>query len=183
VSCPGPGVSPAAPAGVPAILRYGDPRLRRTCRTPAAGEDLGPLVDALWRVLDHDGGVGLAAPQLGDPRRVIVCKLPPDRGDERVTLVDPVIESYHGHRIGFSEGCLSFPGLFVRVVRPEGVTVSYRDPDGRTRRRRASGLLARIVQHEVDHLDGVLFTDRLPAWRRWALAWRLHRIRRERENA
>ena len=184
MSRPEPGIAPpAGPAGVPAILRYGDPRLRRVCRAPEPDEDTGPLVARLWRVLDHDGGVGLAAPQLGDLRRVIVCRLPADRGGERVTLVDPVIEAHHGFRVAFSEGCLSFPGLFVNVGRPEAVTVRYRDADGRTHRRRAGGLLARIVQHEVDHLDGVLFIDRVPAWRRCWLAWRLHRIRRGREIA
>jgi len=77
----------------------------------------------------------------------------------------------------WEEGCLSFPGLFFPLRRPRAVTVSYADLEGREHRLRADGLLARVVQHEADHLDGILYIDHLSAWRRGLLGWRLRRLR------
>jgi peptide deformylase len=79
--------------------------------------------------------------------------------------------------VGFEEGCLSFPELFVTLLRPRNVCVRYRDLEGQQQTLRDDGILARIVQHEVDHLDGVLYIDHLPRWRRWLLGWRLLRLR------
>jgi peptide deformylase len=160
------------------ILRYGDARLRLRCRDIDVGEDARGLADALWAALDAAGGIGLAAPQVGDLRRVIAARDPAAPRTRSLILVNPVIVATEGPQIWFEEGCLSFPGLYLRVRRPQRVIVAYRDLDGAPRRLEDDALLARIVQHEIDHLDGVLYIDRLPAWRRWLLAGRLAYLRR-----
>jgi peptide deformylase len=161
----------ATPAG--RILRYGDARLRLSCRGVGAGDDARGLADALWAALDAAGGVGLAAPQIGDLRRVIAARDPAAPRTRSLILVNPVITAAEGPEVWFEEGCLSFPGLYVQVRRPRRVTVDYQDLDGTPRRFEDDTLMARIVQHEIDHLDGVLYIDHLAAWRRWLLAGRL----------
>jgi peptide deformylase len=170
-------VAVAAPE-TPPILRYGDVRLRRVCRAVADGEDVADLVAALAAAMRAAAGVGLAAPQLGDPRRVILCRDPDGRRREPLALINPVIEARAGPLVGLEEGCLSFPDLYLTIWRPRAVRVRYRDPAGRSCVLEDDALLGRIVLHEVDHLDGVLFVDRLPRWRRWLLAWRLRQLRR-----
>ncbi|MHB8079418.1 MAG: peptide deformylase [Candidatus Krumholzibacteriia bacterium] len=168
---------PGAPAA-PRLVFWGDPALRRPCRPAAPGDpELPALAAAMWRVLLDRNGLGLAAPQVGEARRVIVIRDPRRGGrPERLVLVDPVIERRDPARQTREEGCLSFPGLYLRITRPRAVTVRYADLDGRTQRLAAEGLLACIVQHEVDHLDGIMFIDHLSAWRRRLLWWRLRQL-------
>jgi peptide deformylase len=168
----------AQPAILP-ILRHGDPRLRRSCCEVAPDEAIADLVAAMQHTMLTAGGVGLAAPQVGDERRIIVC-LDPDRpGAAPLVLINPTLERTGGPRVSFKEGCLSFPDLFLRLWRPRDVRVCYRDLAGRERVRDFSSVLARIILHEIDHLDGVLFIDHLPGWRRWLLGRRLRRLHRQ----
>lgn len=162
----------------PAILLHGDPRLRRRCRDVAAGENVGALAAGMQRAMLAAGGVGLAAPQVGDARRLLVCRDPAVRNAAPLVLINPVIEDRGRIVVGFEEGCLSFPGLFLNLWRPRDVCIRYSDLAGERRRLDATGLLARVLQHEIDHLEGILFIDHLPSWRRWLLAWRLRRLRR-----
>lgn len=153
------------------IRRYGNTCLRRKARPvdpadPATAE----LLEVLWTTLRQDGGVGLAAPQIGRNVRVMVVSDPkqkPGQGD--LDLVNPVIRETFGSRVPFEEGCLSFPGLYTRVWRPQGVEVEFDGPEGKQVLRN-DALAARIIQHEIDHLDGILFIDHLPVWRR-ILLW------------
>jgi peptide deformylase len=155
------------------ILRYGDPRLRRHCRAFAPGDPAAaPLAAELWTRLADDG-VGLAAPQIGDERRLIVVADPRRRGRKKLVLVNPVVEEAIGPDTPFEEGCLSFPGIYLTIRRPLKIVLRYHDLEGNIRRLEDDGLLARIVQHEIDHLDGVLFCDRLPRTSRWLLSVRL----------
>ncbi len=150
------------------ILRYGSSSLRRRAQEadPEAGETRD-LLDELWGILADDGGVGLAAPQIGVSRRVIVIRHPErSPANQRIDLVNPVIEEAFGEAELFEEGCLSFPGLYAEILRPRGVKFSYHDRAGRSQRVRDDGLLARIVQHEVDHLDGTLFIDHFSVWQK-----------------
>ena len=107
-------------------------------------------------VLEHHGA-GLAAPQIGAHWRV--CVVLSDEG-EVLTMINPEIVRVSG-RVDDFEGCLSFPGLWGKVERAMTVTVKYLDIQGRPQRRKVSNITARAVQHEIDHLDGVLFVDRL----------------------
>ena len=154
------------------VLRYGDPGLRRRCRPFEPGHpDAAQLADELWARLAGDG-VGLAAPQIGDDRRLIVIDDPRKVGRKPLVLVNPTIERTSGPSEPFEEGCLSFPGLYLTIRRRRGVRFRYFDLAGRQHRLADNGLLARIVQHEIDHLDGILFCDRLPRAGRWLLSVR-----------
>ena len=104
---------------------------------------------------EHEG-VGLAANQVGRLKRILVAALE----EEEFVLVNPVIEEGAGTIVKELEGCLSIPGIQVEVERPTAVTVSGQDASGSPLKIEASGLLARILQHEIDHLDGVLILDR-----------------------
>ena len=156
------------------IRSFGARCLRRRARPadPRAPETAA-LLERLWATLDDDGGVGLAAPQIGIARRVVVVRDPGRPGPEqRLDLVNPAVVSTFGPEVPFTEGCLSFPGLYTSVMRPRGVVVEHDTREGRAKLRDA-GLVARIVQHEVDHLDGVLFIDHLSPVRRLRLLPRL----------
>ncbi|HOX26775.1 MAG TPA: peptide deformylase [Candidatus Krumholzibacteria bacterium] len=160
-----------------ALRIYGAASLRRRCREVAAGEDVSALAAAMLALMERAGGVGLAAPQVGDLRRLIVVSEPDRRRSRPIVMVNPVIEERFGPAVPFEEGCLSFPDLYLTLRRPRGVVVRYRDAGGAARTLREDSLLARVIQHEVDHLDGILFIDHLTRWRRWLLAGRLLRLR------
>ncbi len=162
-------------AAPPRIRLYGSRCLRRRA-APAAAADPGTrdLLDAMWRRLRDEGGVGLAAPQLGCDLRLVVVRDPQQpAGKQRLDLINPVVSGTFGPREPFEEGCLSFPGLYMKVVRARGAEIRWETADGGTRTLRDEGLVARIVQHEVDHLDGVLFIDRVGRARRLTLLPRL----------
>ena len=165
------------------LVLHGDTRLRRVCREVAPDEDVADLAARLVRTMQAAGGVGLAAPQIGDRRRVLVCRHLDRRRAEPLIMVNPSVEARDGPDVAYEEGCLSFPGLFLTLRRPRGLRVRFRDLDGRPQVLQDKGLLARVVQHEIDHLDGVLFTDRLPRWRRWLCYLRRPRLLRSRLGA
>lgn len=148
-------------------LRFmGDPILR----TPAAGveqldHDLRTLVVDMFETMYAEDGVGLAAPQIGVGRRIIVVD-PRLEGVEPLALVNPTIVAASQEKDKAEEGCLSIPGIVDVVERSTAVEVEATDPAGRPLRIEAEGLLARILLHEVDHLDGVLFVDRVSPMKR-----------------
>jgi len=159
---------------VATIRSFGARCLRRRARPvdPRAPETAA-LLDRLWTTLQDDGSVGLAAPQIGALDRVVVIRNPGlPEGEQRLDLVNPEVMSTFGPAVPFTEGCLSFPGLFTMVLRPKGVVVEHDTAEGRVEFR-DDRLVARIVQHEVDHLDGVLFIDHLSRVQRLQLLPRL----------
>src|SRR5262245_49621998 len=141
------------------LRQYGDPILRQAAAsvsgvTPDIKTLISDMVDTMW----HQIGVGLAAPQVGVSLRIFVM----DRGKAGTrAVINPVIVEQNG-RVKEEEGCLSLPGVFAEVERSQWVRVSALDGEGQPQTFEASGLEAKIVQHEIDHLDGVLFIDRLP---------------------
>jgi peptide deformylase len=165
----------------PAILTYGDPQLRRRCAPADPGDPaLTGLIARLWRALHgHAVGVALSAPQIGEPVRVFVIADPRRGQPRRRVFVNPEIEARSRRTGTFEEGCLSFPDLYLKLRRPQWIRLRYLDGHGRPRVLEDGGLLARIVQHELDHLDGTLFIDHLSGVRRWLLRGRLERIQRE----
>jgi peptide deformylase len=107
-------------------------------------------------------GIGLAAPQIGQPLQLLVIDLEiEDPKSAPLILINPEISAVGGSLCTYEEGCLSIPGVYLDVVRPSVVEVSYRDEMGRPKRLKADGLMARCIQHEMDHLNGVLFVDRV----------------------
>jgi peptide deformylase len=153
------------------IRRYGNACLRRKARPVDPADPVtAELLELLWTTLRTDGGVGLAAPQIGSNVRVMVVSDPEQRpGHSDLNLVNPVIRETFGPRVPFEEGCLSFPGLYTKVWRPQGVEIEFDGPEGK-QTLRSDTLAGRIIQHEIDHLDGVLFIDHLSVWRR-ILLW------------
>lgn len=140
------------------IRRYGDPVLRRRASpvteiTPEIQRLIDDMVETMYDAL----GIGLAATQVGIPLRILVVDV--GRGEARVYL-NPEIVEQDGQVVG-EEGCLSLPGIFADVARAERVVVEGRDRKGQPIREEAQGLMARVFQHEIDHLDGILFLDRL----------------------
>ncbi len=138
------------------IKKAGAPVLKQECE-PVAKVDgkLRAFLNDMAETMYHMDGIGLAAPQVGRPIRAVVI----DIGDGKLLdLVNPMILSREGKAIG-SEGCLSVPGIFGDVERAEKVTVEYTNRYGKRRTLEANELLARCIQHELDHLDGILFID------------------------
>ncbi|MBU8870528.1 MAG: peptide deformylase [Gemmatimonadales bacterium] len=162
-------------SGSERIQVYGSKVLRRSeLPLPVGTAETKALLDSLWETLQADGGVGLAAPQIGASGRACVVRDPGGSGSgARIDLVNPVLKKAYGDWENFEEGCLSFPGLYFNVLRRRGAVIEFQDAEGVQRRIKDGGLLARILQHELDHLDGILFIDRIPAWQRFWLGPRL----------
>ena len=137
------------------IKKMGDPVLKQIC-TPVdrVTKKIKILLDDMAETMYKHEGVGIAAPQVGIPIRVIVV----DVGKKRFDIINPVITEREGTIVD-SEGCLSFPGVYGEVERAEKVRVEYLNRYGKKKFIEAEGLLARCLQHEVDHLDGHLFIE------------------------
>jgi peptide deformylase len=159
------------------IVLYPDPILRRTAApVERFDDDLRRLVDDLAETMYAAPGVGLAAPQVGVERRVAVVDVAPRTPESRLhVLVNPRVVASSG-RQSEEEGCLSIPGFSEKVDRPERVRVEARTVDDRPLELEAEGYLARALCHEIDHLDGVLFVDRLTGLRRELALRRLRRL-------
>lgn len=121
-------------------------------------QDLQKLIDDMFETMRKENGVGLAAPQIGKNLKLCVI----EEGDIRYALINPRITKYSKELVSIEEGCLSVPGKFFPIKRPAEVNVCYFDRDGNRAKLRASGMLARACQHEIDHLNGILILDRLP---------------------
>jgi peptide deformylase len=157
-------------AALAQIRQYGDPVLRLSAReVETFDDDLARLVFRMKRLMTDANGVGLAANQVGVLRRVLVFSQSPE--EEPIVLVNPAVVRGSDEVETDDEGCLSLQGVTCPVERNVSVTVEARDPTGEAVRVELDGLAARVVQHEIDHLDGVLILDRTtPEARREALA-------------
>ncbi len=144
------------------IVYYGDPRLETLSKPePEVTPEVRHFVKDMFETMYFTNGVGLSAPQVGVNKRVLVIDVSggSDRG-KQVVMINPVIIKEDGEQKG-PEGCLSFPGLFADVKRPNIVRVKSLNLDGQEIEIEGSGLLARAMHHEIDHLDGILFTERM----------------------
>ena len=141
------------------ILRFGEDALRKKCRPVTSfDEKLAVLLDDMKETLLGAEGVGLAAPQVGILRRAVVIDLRDGKG--AIELINPELVSEEGVQVG-NEGCLSAPGEWCEVERPKKVTVKALDRTGKEFSVTGEDLLARALCHELDHLEGILFTDRV----------------------
>ena len=139
------------------IVKIGDDVLRKVCRSQLTfDEKLHTVLDDMAETMYKAEGVGLAAPQIGILRRYCVV----DVGDGLIELINPVITEKSGSQTG-SEGCLSIPDRFEEVVRPLKVTVRAQDRNGKNIVIAAEGYKARAFCHELDHLDGILYIDKI----------------------
>ncbi|MEM6701059.1 MAG: peptide deformylase [Acidobacteriota bacterium] len=159
------------------IVQYPDPILRQVCEpVETVDEKLRQLVADMVETMHDAPGIGLAAPQIGVSKRLAVIDLGVgEEEDELLVLLNPEIVDSSGKATD-TEGCLSIQDLTERVTRPEFVTLRASNLEGESYEIEADGLLARAIQHELDHLDGVLFIDHLKGLRRERARRRLKRL-------
>ncbi|SFS71661.1 peptide deformylase [Sphingobacterium wenxiniae] len=171
------------------IVAYGDPVLRK--KAEEIDEDypnLKQLIDDMFETMYAARGVGLAAPQVGLPIRLFVIDASPFAEDDedgegdpslkdfKKVLINPIIIEEKGEKWGFSEGCLSIPDINEEVMRPSTVVINYLDEDFEEQEVELTGLAARIVQHEYDHIEGKLFVDKLGPIKKAMIKGRLDAI-------
>ncbi len=161
------------------IRVMGDPVLREKAQAlPAVDAETRRLIQDMFDTMYDEDGVGLAAPQVGVGQRVIVVD-PREQDVKPFGLINPVVLEFGDELERGEEGCLSIPGLKDIVERPARVVVEGLDADGQPVHIEAEGLLARVLQHEIDHLDGVLFPDRLSPLKRNMLPKRWQKVKPE----
>lgn len=145
------------------IMVFGNQILREKAANVAIfDQELKKLVQNMFETMYKARGIGFAAPQIGISKRVMILDITDQEGP-KLALINPVIVSKSRLTEIEEEGCLSVPGIRGNVVRAKKIQVRAFDPDGKPLEFSASNLLARVIQHEMDHLDGILFTDRLSA--------------------
>lgn len=160
------------------ILTFPDPRLR-TIAAPVEvfDESIETLVSDMIETMYEANGIGLAATQIDVHQRVVVIDTSEERNDPLV-FINPIIETLEGDESPYDEGCLSVPGFYEEVNRPENIIVKAQDAKGEPFELRPDGLLAVCIQHELDHLNGKLFIDYLSAMKRGRIRKKLEKIKR-----
>ena len=172
------------------IYETPDPMLRQIS-TPVdkVDDELRALIKDMFETMYAAPGIGLAAVQVGVPKRLLVMDLqePEDPDDpeskpvkEPRVFVNPEILSHSDHEVPYTEGCLSVPDQYAEVMRPEKIRAAWQDADGKAHEAEMDGLLAVCLQHEMDHLEGVLFIDHLSRLKRDMVLKKLAKIRKER---
>lgn len=137
------------------IVLYGDPILRKSCSPYEIGTDLSEITQDLWDTMYNARGVGLAAPQIGKEKRIFVV----DIEILKQVFVNPKIIEYKGNDMIMDEGCLSIPGANTSVIRKDKIVIEYFDEEWNFFKKEFDGLKSRVIQHEYDHLNGVLHVD------------------------
>jgi peptide deformylase len=145
-----------------------DPVLRKTARavTPADHDHVQKLIPEMFATMYAAPGIGLAAPQIGELLRLVVIDIAPEKVPAPIVLINPEIVAVSEATASREEGCLSLPDQYAEVTRPAWVKVKYQDEHGARKEIDGEGLLAACLQHEIDHLNGVLFVDYLSALKR-----------------
>lgn len=149
------------------IVAYGNPVLKKEAEELPEGSDLTQLIQDLYSTMDHAYGVGLAAPQINQGVRLFVIdsSLMLDEDEEekgiRRVFINPILLDEYGDSFAFEEGCLSIPDVRAEIIRPEKLTLEYYDENWNLKEEEFSGMTARVIQHEYDHLEGILFVDYL----------------------
>ncbi|MBS1534945.1 MAG: peptide deformylase [Bacteroidetes bacterium] len=172
------------------IVGYGDPVLRKVCEPIAVDyPELKETIDSMYETMYNAYGVGLAAPQVGLPIRLFVVDTAPFGEDEdlstdeqkqlktfRRTFINAQILKEEGEEWGFNEGCLSIPEVREDVYRHERITIEYDDENFNRKTEVFEGLIARVIQHEYDHIEGILFTDRISTLKKQLIKKKLQNI-------
>lgn len=172
------------------IVGYGDPVLRKVCKdiTPDY-PNLSLLIENMYETMEHAYGVGLAAPQIGLDIRLFIVDTEPFSESEKLsteeqeklrtfkkTFINANILKEEGNEWGFNEGCLSIPEVREDVYRHEKITIEYFDANFQKHIETHDGLIARVIQHEYDHIEGVLFTDHISTLKKTLIKKRLQNI-------
>ncbi len=145
------------------IRTLGDRALRQSAKRVAkVDQEVRQTVREMLQTMYSADGIGLAAPQVAINKQIIVVDCDPENAaNPPIILINPTINQLKGDWCWYQEGCLSIPGVYLDVKRPALIQVSYKDEYGRPKTLQAEGLLARAIQHEIDHLNGVMFVDRV----------------------
>jgi len=145
------------------IFKLGSDTLRQnSSRISKVDESIRKLAKEMLQSMYSAKGIGLAAPQIGIHKELLVIDINfEDSAAEPLILINPEITAFGSTLNSYEEGCLSIPGVYLNVIRPSTIKLKFRDEMGRPRKMKADGLLARCIQHEMDHLKGVLFVDRV----------------------
>jgi len=158
------------------VRYYPDPVLRERTRPVEQFDDaLADLAREMVETMNQSDGLGLAGPQVGLSLSIVIVSADTQPGSE-IVLVNPEIYDTDGWEVS-EEGCLSFPGIYVKIGRFGRIRARYRDPKGEPRELEAEGLLARVIQHERDHLDGRLLVDRMSPVQRMTQRRRLRELK------
>ena len=179
------------------IVAYGDPVLRKVAKDIDADyPELEKLIANMWDTMENAQGVGLAAPHIGRAIRLFVIDASPFGEDEELSEADrTVLKDFkhvfinakilkeEGDEWSFSEGCLSIPDIREDVFRQETITIEYLDENFNTHKKTLNGLAARVFQHEYDHIEGILFTDKLSSLKKRLLKKKLENISKGKINA
>ena len=157
-----------------------DPRLKlRSVPVGLVDDETRKLMDDMMETMHDAPGIGLSAVQVGVTRCIITLDVAPKDGEAHIIrMVDPEITWFSPETEIFEEGCLSFPDHYGEIVRPSAIVARYTDENNQPREIAAKGLLARCIQHEIDHLDGVLMVDHLSALRRGMILRKLIKMRK-----
>jgi peptide deformylase len=149
------------------IVAFGNPILKKESEEIEEGSNLESLIKNMYATMDFAHGVGLAAPQINQGIRLFVMdsSLMLDEDDDekgiRKVFINPIILDEYGDDYSFEEGCLSIPEVRAEIIRPETLTIEYYDENWNLKEEEFSGMTARVIQHEYDHLEGILFVDYL----------------------
>ena len=174
------------------IVAYGDPVLREEAQEIEEGTDVSALIKDMFETMYKARGVGLAAPQVGKALRLFIVDAVPFADDEpeneeeakefeflktfKRVFINPIIEEESGKDWAFNEGCLSIPGIREDVNRKPKIVITYFDENWKLQEEELSGLAARVIQHEYDHIEGILFTDHISPLKRRLLKGKLNDI-------
>ena len=168
------------------IVEYPDKKLREKSKEVTSfDEKLHKLLDAMYPVMMNTNGIGLAAIQVAHPLRALILNIPDEDGEQPkenlLEIINPVITHKDGESV-YQEGCLSVPHFYEDIKRFESVTINYQDRDANTKTIEADGLLAIAIQHEIDHLEGILFIDKLSYSRRKKFEKEYKRMQKEKKE-
>ena len=172
------------------IVAFGHPVLKKMCKNITSDyENLDSLIDNMWETMYAASGVGLAAPQIGLSIRLFIVDASPFSEDKTLSLeereklskfkmvfINPELKATSDDLNTFNEGCLSIPEIREDVVRENEIIVDYYDQDFNKKSLKLDGLRARVVQHEYDHIQGILFTDKLSAFKKRLIIVKLYNI-------
>jgi peptide deformylase len=149
------------------ILKFPDQDLRIKAKpVETFDEELKTLTDDMFETMHSVNGIGLAATQIGVAKQVAVIDISPEK-NEPLVIVNPMIQILDPSKTeDYDEGCLSVPGFFEKISRPSDIKLSYQDLNGKKQEIKPEGLLAKVVQHELDHLNGRLFVDHISELKR-----------------
>ncbi len=169
------------------IVEYPNNILRKKSKEIKSFDaDLHKLLDAMYPIMMNTNGIGLAAIQVAHPISALILNIPDEDGEQPkenlIEIINPVVTHKDGESV-YQEGCLSVPSFYEDIKRYETVTINYQDRDANTKTIEADGLLAIAIQHEMDHLDGILFIDKLSYSRRKKFDKEYKRMQKEKKNS